>query len=246
MDYKDVLSGQIKDNFWSMAKRDLINLILQQHAPISRYTDPPKILNIGAGVGDDLSVISEYGRVYVVDIDNEALKLIRDNNCVEKRLASINALPYPAETFDIVTCFDVFEHVEEDRAAFQEIHRVLKIGGLLVFTVPAFQALYSGHDRALKHVRRYDYKEILHRVTGLKIVFLSYWNCILFGPISVWRILRKNSIPREDLVSFSRILNLFLFWLLHIENKILQHNLKLPFGLSIFGICERKRREIKK
>ncbi len=239
MDYKDYISGQIKDNFWSMAKRDLIEMLLRKYIKKTHPGLNNEVLNIGAGVGDDLKVIRVFGAVHVVDIDARALHLIPEGLCQEKRIADIVDLPYPEESFDVVTCFDVFEHVKEDAKAVQEIYRVLKKGGLMVFTVPAFQRLYSSHDRMLKHERRYNYPDLIHRLSRFTIVYVSYWNCLLSIPVAVRRLLRKNLRPSEDIVSFSRPQNLFLFYLMHIENLLLKRGIILPFGTSIAGVCAR-------
>jgi len=240
MDYKDFLSGQTRNNFWSMAKRDLIDLILSRFVkPAFEGRQPPSILNVGAGIGDDLCILNGHGAVTVVDIDEKALDIIPASSCVEKRVADIINLPFTNESFDVVTCFDVFEHVPDDVRAFHEVHRVLKPGGLLVFTVPAFQVLFSGHDRVLKHARRYDRRMLLGRLDQFSIVFLSYWNCVLFLPVAVRRVLSKSAPSREDLVTFSRSTNIILFHLLHLENLFLEKRVQLPFGLSLVGICKK-------
>ncbi|HME54266.1 MAG TPA: class I SAM-dependent methyltransferase [Candidatus Lokiarchaeia archaeon] len=240
MDYKDFLSGQTRNNFWSMAKRDLIDSVLSRFVkPAFEDRKSPSILNVGAGMGDDLCILNGYGVVTVVDIDKKALDVIPASSCSEKRVADILDLPYLNNSFDVVTCFDVFEHVQDDSRAFHEVHRVLKPGGLLVFTVPAFQVLFSGHDRILKHVRRYNRRMILARLDHFSIVFLSYWNCVLFLPVAARRILSKPAPSREDLVTFSRITNIILFHLLHLENLLLESRVQLPFGLSMVGICKK-------
>nr|MDO8084624.1 class I SAM-dependent methyltransferase [Candidatus Sigynarchaeum springense] len=243
MDYKDYLSGQIKDNFWSMAKRDLIEMLLDRYTRDMPRDSPVQILNVGAGVGDDLKVIRAFGAVHVVDIDPRALQLIPEGLCQEKRIADVVDLPYSEGSFDVVTCFDVFEHVKDDKMAMREVDRVLKEGGLMIFTVPAYQALYSSHDRVLQHERRYDYPDMIHRLAGFTIVFISYWNCILSIPVAIKRLLRRKSMPSADIVSFSRPQNLFLFFLMHLENRLLKCGVKLPFGTSIVGACRKPKKE---
>lgn len=240
MDYRDFLSGQTSNNFWSMAKRDLIDHVLSHFVqPAFENRKLPLILNVGAGIGDDLCILNSHGLVTVVDIDEKALNIIPSSSCHEKRVADILDLPYMNGSFDVVTCFDVFEHVKNDIRAFHEVHRVLKPGGLLVFTVPAFQTLFSGHDRVLKHARRYNRRTLLTRLDQFSIVFLSYWNCVLFLPVAARRILSKSAPSREDIVTFSRSTNIILFHLLHLENLLLEKRVQLPFGLSLVGICKK-------
>jgi SAM-dependent methyltransferase len=240
MDYNDVISGQTRDNFWSMGKCDLINMFLSLYSKASAVGALPEILNIGAGVGDDLKAINVHGVVHVVDIDKRVLDLIPDDACFEKRVGDITCLPYNANTFDIVTCFDVFEHVKTDSIAFDEVYRVLKNGGLLVFSVPAYPCLYSSHDKMLIHYRRYSHSELLHQLRKFKPEFISYWNCFLFLPVALRRILNRNASPQENVVALSRFQNLFFYRLLRFENQLLKLRIKFPFGLSIFGVCRKE------
>lgn len=163
MDYEDYKRGTKKSNFWFKAKNHLVE---EQFRKLKKQN--LKILNLGAGTGDDLEVLNKFGKVYVIDINKKELDLIKDNDCVEKKVADACKLPYKNDFFDVVTSFDVFEHIERDDIAVKEVYRVLKKGGSLIFSVPAFQGLYSAHDKALAHFRRYSKKSILPY--GLSIV----------------------------------------------------------------------------
>lgn len=68
--------------FWFKAKEKLIEMLLGKLSSKTKLT----ILNIGAG--DDLSVIRQFGEVYAVDADQEALTLIPDDSVVEKKYAT--------------------------------------------------------------------------------------------------------------------------------------------------------------
>src|SRR3972149_2771725 len=65
------------------------------------------------------------------------------------------APPYRSAQFDAVICVDVLEHLEDDRAGLADIYRVLKPGGRVLVTVPAFQSLWSRRDVQLPPKRRY-------------------------------------------------------------------------------------------
>ena len=80
--------------------------------------------------------------------------------CAERDLAVIRAdarfLPFPSAGLDLVVAFDILEHIEEDHLAAAEIRRVLRPGGTALIAVPADMRLWSAHDEAVGHVRRYD------------------------------------------------------------------------------------------
>ena len=73
----------------------------------------------------------------------------------EVRIGRLEELPWDGATFDLITCLDVIEHTPDDRLTLRELRRVCKPGGWLLVTVPAYQALWSLHDEANHHYRRY-------------------------------------------------------------------------------------------
>ena len=159
-----------------------------------------KILNIGAGTGVDLEIMNRFGNIYIIDVNKKALDLIPSNLYSEKKVCDATALPYPNEFFDIVCSFDVFEHIKNDKKAVLEAHRVLKKKGLLLLMVPAFNFLFSAHDKALLHYRRYSKKKLYELLRIFKNEYLSYWNSILFIPLSILRILKKKEQNQKQII----------------------------------------------
>ena len=74
------------------------------------------------------------------------------------------------------------------------VNKMLKPGGYFIFTVPAFQCLFSGHDNYVKHYRRYSKKELKKMLISFDFdtVSLFYWNSLLFPLIAVKRLLFKK------------------------------------------------------
>lgn len=96
----------------------------------------PKLLDIGAGRGDLLRVITSELDVspYACDYHVELFRM--ESVPLEKVNLNTDVLPYADDTFDIVTCSEVIEHLENFRALLREARRVLKKDGLLVVTTP--------------------------------------------------------------------------------------------------------------
>ncbi len=142
---------------------------------------------------------------------------------------------YDDDFFDVVVSFDVFEHIKNDQRAISEVYRVLKENGVLIFTVPAFQFLFSSHDKALHHQRRYNkenIKTLLFQFNNLKIFF---WNSLLFMPMATMRLLKRKSKPKVDQMNLSPWLNTLFFNLLKIDNSLIKKGISMPIGLSIVG-----------
>ena len=62
-------------------------------------------------------------------------------------------LPFPAESFDVVTALDVIEHIEDDVSALKDLHRVMRHSSLLLIAVPAFQFLWRPGELVLLDLR---------------------------------------------------------------------------------------------
>ncbi|MFH2021104.1 MAG: methyltransferase domain-containing protein [archaeon] len=235
MDYKDYQIGQKQNSFWFRAKELLISRLLTKMVRKSKI----KILNIGCGTGSDLKTINKFGDTYIIDIDSKALSLISKKQYTEKKKASACDIPYKDEFFDVVLSFDVFEHIEEDSKAFQESYRVLKKGGILIFSVPAFQSIFSSHDKALGHHRRYSKNILKKKLSLFNLSEFYYWNSTLFPFIALIRLLKKNSPPAVDKQYNLKFLDGLLYELLNIESWSVQKGIKFPYGLSFIGICRK-------
>ncbi|MFN3421861.1 MAG: class I SAM-dependent methyltransferase, partial [Armatimonadota bacterium] len=159
-------------------------------------------------------------------------------------LGDAQFLPFDDNSFDLVAVLDVLEHLDDDCQALQEIWRVLKPKGAVVFTVPAFMSLWSVHDIALAHKRRYLFCEIHDKVAqaGLKLLHLSYAICPLLPAVFVFRkaqnLLMRNREPATALIELPEPLNRFLIALLQLEAALLPF-VRLPFGVSLVGLAEK-------
>ena len=200
-------------------------------------------MDAGCGTGEDLQFLRKFGRCIVVDKNVEVLKKIRG----PKIKSDIVDMPFDDEMFDAVVFFDVLEHVPDDKAAMKELTRVLKKGGKLFMSVPAFQFLFSTHDRYLGHIRRYN-KRTLEKIfpEELKIEDSFYWNFFAFFPIAAVRLIRKfifwihHQKPLSDLSRLPYLVNLMLFGLLRFENVLIKKGFRFPFGVSLFVIVRKE------
>ncbi len=201
-----------------------------------------RILDYGCGTGGNTTGYGQFGSVTGVEPDPHAVRLAQARGGGSYCRADGVRLPFRDGTFDVVIASDVLEHIKDDSGAMTEMARVLRPGGSMIISVPAHQWLFSYHDAALQHFRRYS-KVTLRGLLArerLRIRRLSYWNTTLFPLLSLYRLLqqrRPRTVPRSDTRLPPGLINEALAVLLSAEAALLRH-VGLPWGLSLVVVAE--------
>jgi len=224
--------------WWFEGKSDfIVSLVKKLNA-----ARESKIMDIGCGSGDLLRPLKETGICYGLDINLDVLKIAQKESG-NLMLADTGRISAKSGVFDIVIVTDVLEHVENDAAALSEIARVTKNHGYILLGVPAFSFMFSSHDIALKHYRRYDYEKLkgLVQKCGLTIRYKTYWNSALFLPLMAVRLLKKlfGIKPALKKRKFPDFLNSVLKKTILFENRLIEKGVQLPFGTSLYLILEK-------
>lgn len=225
------------DYWWFVGRRQLVLELLQ------KYPTEGLILDAGCGTGAMLCELSTLGSVVGVDLEFQALRYARQRGDFPLLQARLEALPFPSETFALVTALDVLEHLPNEMPALHEIRRVLKPQGLAVFTVPAYQWLWSKHDVALHHYRRYTAHGLRARLeeADFEVLKLSYSVMLMFLPILLFRWADRFSSkpPSASVVPLPNRLNRWLTGLQSLEARLIRH-LNLPFGVSLVAVARKR------
>jgi len=229
-------------HWWFVARKKIIIRLIECY--LSRKEDN-EILDIGCGTGLTMMGLKRFGAVVGLDSSPKAVGYARSRGAQVYQGTLPNDLP-PAwqEKFDLITLLDVLEHIEDDVQALASIHRMLKKGGLLICTVPAYPFLWSGHDRINGHKRRYMRSELTTKVeqAGFLIKKISYYNTFLAPLIAGSRLMRKihpkHDLPKSDVYIMPRPLNMLLKWLFESESYVLPY-VDFPFEISLICISAR-------
>ncbi|MFM1745191.1 MAG: hypothetical protein RLZZ630_1128 [Bacteroidota bacterium] len=228
-----------RQHWWFVARAAILRSQIARLNPATRL----KILNVGAATGATTEMLSAFGEVTSVEYDLHCCEFLRKELKMEVIHASVTELPFANDSFDLVCAFDVVEHVEDDKEATRELRRVCKRQGLVMCTVPAFNFLWSDHDTVNHHVRRYTSKSFKNLFPEAEtIVFSSYFNSLLFLPVSIFRLLtrvfkNKSKIIRQGSgsdfsISMFNWVEPFFLRIFLIENTWLKRGIPAPIGIS--------------
>jgi len=225
--------------WWFVGRRNLALRLLRRHLS----APDPLILDLGCGTGVVSRELAKQANVVSLDMSDLALGYCADRGLTRRVKGDAEHLPFVGSTFDAAVALDLFEHVEHDRAAFGEAARVLKPGGMLVLSVPAFRSLWGPHDVALMHHRRYRLAEVRDRLAeaGLRPLRLSYSVFFLFPAVVTLRMFekRKKGPPEAQLVRVAPWMNRGLMGLQGLEAAMIE-KMRLPWGSSIVAAARKE------
>lgn len=230
----------LEDRYWWFVARRSLAIALLKTA--LQELDRPKVLDLGCGTGAVLKELSVWATPFGLDMSPLALGFCRQRGLSALIQADGTRLPFQGSALDGVIALDVFEHIEDHECAFAESYRVLKPGGALVLSVPAFRFLWGPHDIALMHKRRYRLGEVKRSLerAGFAVEKASYSIHVLFPAVVVTRILEKmkRGEPQASLPRVPQWLNRALIALQDAESAALQR-LSLPWGSSIVAVARK-------
>jgi SAM-dependent methyltransferase len=204
-------------HWWYAGRRGLVRRLLADRAP-------GVAVDVGCGSGGNSDVLRSLGwRVLGIDSSPTAVELAAARRLPVVR-ADARRLPLPDASVDLVLSTDAWEHVAEDDAVAAEAFRVLRPGGRALVTVPAGTDLWSGHDLALGHERRYERAELVALVerAGLRVDRVLGWN-VLLRPVARLR-RRRLTACRSEMEPVNPVLNLALKAVVALEARLpVQH-----------------------
>ena len=229
-------------HWWYRGRRRIIR------AELDRLPLPAdaSVLDAGCGSGRTLEELSPYGDVYGIELDPGAADVARARGRGEVQIGRLEDLPWEDGRFDLITCLDVIEHTPDDRVTLRELRRVSRPGGFLLVTVPAYQGLWSTHDVANHHYRRYSRSRLraAARDAGWGVVRMTSFNGLLLAPAAAVRLAERRRLREPD-SDYKPELTLGPDWLnslleqpLRIEARWLAGGRTMPAGLSLLAVLE--------
>jgi len=221
-------------SWWYVARRNLLREVAQQTLRNKREA---RVLDLGGAAELDLDQPSPFQVINQQSTLSSAAfhQWQRRTNLV---CSSIDELAFASNSFDLIIAGDFLQSVEDDHAALRGLLRVLKDGGLLFLTVPAYSFLWSEEDERRGNCRRYRTSELRSKLTtcGFEVQRASYFVATTFVPSTLARMAKSivHTSNAEDRGSTkrARLANAAMISLLDFERRLL-HYINLPFGTTV-------------
>ena len=208
------------------------------------------VLDVGSGAGNMAHHLAHYGTVVGLDYNDRPLSV------AAQRALTVcqgfgNKLPFADDQFDLIALLDTVEHIADELGVFDECLRVLKPGGKLIVTVPAFMWLWSYNDEINDHERRYTVPELSQKLglAGFEVSRISYNNFFLFPAIAGIRLLRpynpelesphiseEEDVYQVEMEPIPEPINSILHSVGWVEAEMLEQ-CSLPFGTSVICVA---------
>jgi SAM-dependent methyltransferase len=200
-----------------------------------RSLSPGRAVDIGAAGGGNTRVLGDLGWLATaLEYSADGALLAAERDLVSLR-GDATALPFRSDSLDLAVAFDVLEHLADDASAVAEIARVLTPGATLLVAVPCDMRLWSAHDVACSHYRRYDRDGVSQLVSGngFDIERLWSWNVLLRPLVR----LRRRGSEGSDTQDSGRVVNSALSTVIRAERTLPVKNLP---GVSLMLRARRR------
>lgn len=202
-----------------------------------------RVLEIGCGIGTYLELASRPDRrILGIELDERCLRIARERHAGRSDITLIQGdinddrTIREAKAFspDSAYCFNVLEHIEDDRTALSNMAGVLNEGASLILIVPAFPCLYGANDRLVGHFRRYTKPDLSAKLVaaGFEIHQIYYLNSIgFFAWFLLNRMLKQAHQAGSQISIYDRLVVPFL--------RRVEGYWHPPFGQSLVAVAKR-------
>ena len=229
-------------HWWYRGMRSIVAALL---ASAGVHLAESLALDAGCGAGGNLTHLARYGRAVGCDLSPHALTYAAEQHAGRLVQATVEALPYRAGSFALVTSFDVLyaREVDDDERALAEFARVLAPNGYVLVRLPALKVLAGQHDLVVHGARRYTRAEVEAKLrrAGLTPLRSTYVNSLLFPVVYMVRRWQRNrtAAAPSDVRPTPRPLNALLAAILRLEAAWIGVGGSFPIGVSVMALAQK-------
>ena len=143
--------------WWYQAREELL---VRELNKFSSNKSNLKILDLASACGSNFTTCNKHGEFFGLDISWQSIEICKRKSIRNLVQADAQELPFANSSIDVIIALDVLEHLENDSGSMLEVARVLNKDGIFIFNTPALMQLFSYHDLAFHHFRRYSAAEL--------------------------------------------------------------------------------------
>jgi 2-polyprenyl-3-methyl-5-hydroxy-6-metoxy-1,4-benzoquinol methylase len=232
-------------HWWFVARNRIIMDMISRRV---RLPEGSRILDVGCGTGGMLATMARAYHASGIDPSPLAIAYCRKRGLSDVTCGTLDNLAPRSPGFDLITLLDVIEHVFDDGEMLSRSHGLLRPGGHALVTVPAYPFLWSEHDVANHHYRRYWKGQLIARLrkAGFRVLQASYLNSLLLPAVLGMRWLAKfRKSGRDGTLDEPRPwISLLLQTLFASERYVLRCG-SLPAGTSILALAQKRPADVR-
>lgn len=224
--------------------RGLHGLIVDQVGKMAHDSARP-LLDAGCGTGGLLAALGRQRTCPArlgLEYDADAAALAAEKGKAGIVVGSVTALPFGSGTLGGIVSADVLPHrLVDPQQALEEARRCLEAGGFLILNLPAYQWMFSAHDRHVHSARRFTRRQAigLAEDAGFRVRRATYWNCILFPLMAARRMLTRRGAGGSDVKPFPAPVDWLFGAIVGLERRLIGWGLSLPFGGSVLLVAQK-------
>ncbi|MBU3593278.1 class I SAM-dependent methyltransferase [Polynucleobacter sp. 71A-WALBACH] len=244
----DLTNENVGSSFWVSSRNRLFKRIVESHLVVGGKT---RFLDIGCGTGDFIRQISPNSGLEITGSEI----YLKGLSYAKKSQPDVDFIQFDVtqgvikeQNFDMITAFDVIEHIENDNKALSNISQMMNQSGVLVISVPQHMFLWSKLDEIVKHKRRYSRRDLVGKIeaSGFTVKYVTSFLFILFPLMLVSRLLdRRGNKSLEDKeglekrVKFSGLLNCIFDCFMRVDEVLIRLGFSLPFGGTLILVARK-------
>jgi 2-polyprenyl-3-methyl-5-hydroxy-6-metoxy-1,4-benzoquinol methylase len=240
--YRDMFEVEDR-HWWYSGKQRIVRNLLSRYLAPRTNGEKARVADLGCGCGIMLWHLSKDYEVRGVDGSPQAIEFCKQRGVTVAQGQLPGPIGLPEKEFDAVLLLDVIEHLEKDKESVAAAAELLKPGGIMIVTVPAYQWLWSKWDTHHHHYRRYNRSMLKSAMnhSSLNLEMISYYNTWLF-PLAATTRIAGNILSKEGEVGPIKVpmapVNA-AFREIFASERALLGRVPLPFGLSLVAVARR-------
>jgi len=233
---------QEESHWWFAARSAIVREVIERYGNLK---PGDTILDIGCGTGAIMKQLSAKYRVVGIDMSPLAVEYSRKRGLTDVFLMPVQEFPRDRYDVKTVILLDVIEHIDDDIDVLRHAREIMAADGRVIITVPAYQWLWSSHDLANHHKRRYTASTLRSALdkAGLEPVMMTYYNTILFPLAALRKLFSRSKAIDEasDAVDQPSGFINSLFYSIFASERFLVPRMRLPFGVSLLAVAKPKK-----